>query len=184
MKRKHDCEKSTGLYLLFMDLRTVKDIMNMCWTSRRWNMLSNLKGLQWLLYCEPLNWDEKQQNNHEELNKLVLTQSILSICLSTVLYPSTSDCYRLYHALLNASLCLILVNLSNSLFSLKSACFKYVPILDPILPRSTHDCFAWIDNFNPVLLQNNLFYFAHFIWSIYTVKSLTQYFTILASSTY
>ena len=86
-----------------------------------------------------------------ELNKLVLTH-FLSVCLSTVSYPDTADCYSLYHALLNALLCLIQVSLSNSPFSLKSAYFEYVPILDPILPRSTHDCFTWIDNFNPVSL--------------------------------
>ena len=93
-----------------------------------------------------------------ELNKLVLTRSNLSVCLSvclsaclsTVSYPDTADCYSLYHALLNALLCLIQVSLSNSPISLKSACFEYVPILDPILSRSTHDCFIWIDNFNPV----------------------------------
>jgi hypothetical protein len=69
-----------------------------------------------------------------------------------VLYPDTVDCYTLYHALLNALLCLIQVSLSNSPFSFKFACFEYVPILDPILPRSTHDRFSWIDNFNPVSL--------------------------------
>ena len=67
-----------------------------------------------------------------------------------VLYPDTADCYSSYHALLNALLCLIQVSLSNSPFSLKSACVEYVPTLDPILPRSTHDCFNRIDNFNPV----------------------------------
>ena len=45
---------------------------------------------------------------------------------------------------------LIQVSLSNSPFSLKTACFENVPILDPILPRSTHDGFTWIGNFNPV----------------------------------
>ena len=74
------------------------------------------------------------------------------VCLSTVSYPDTVACYSLYHALLNALLCLIQVSHSNSPFSLKSACFEYVPFLDPILPRSTHDCFSWIDNFNPVSL--------------------------------
>ena len=67
-----------------------------------------------------------------------------------MLYPDTADCYSLYHALLNALLCLIQVSLSNSPISLKSTCIEYVPILDPTLPRSTHDCFTWIDNFNPV----------------------------------
>ena len=51
-----------------------------------------------------------------------------------------------------SDVCLIQVSLSNSPFSLKSAYFEYVSTLDPILPRSTHDCFAWIDNFNPVSL--------------------------------
>ena len=73
----------------------------------------------------------------------------------------------LYHTLLNASLCLIQVSLFNNLFPLKSEYFECGPILDPILSRSTHDYFAWIDNFYPVWLQNNLFYLAHFIWSIY-----------------
>ena len=67
-------------------------------------------------------------------------------------YPDTADWNSLYHALLNASLHLIQVSLSNSPFPLNSACFEYVAILDPILPRSTHDCFAWIDNLNPVSL--------------------------------
>ena len=67
-------------------------------------------------------------------------------------YLDTADCCNLCHALLNALLCLIQVILSNSPFPLKSACFEYVPILDPILARSTHDCFSWIDNFNPVSL--------------------------------
>ena len=83
-----------------------------------------------------------------------------SACLSTVSYPSTVDLNSLYHALLNASIFLIQASLSNSLFSLKSAYFEYIPALDHILPRSTHDYFAWIDNFNPVSLQNNLFYFS------------------------
>jgi hypothetical protein len=81
----------------------------------------------------------------------------LPLCLSTLSYPSTVDWNSLYHGLLNVSLFLTQVSLSSSLFSLKSSYFEYVPILDPILPRSTHDCFAWIVNFNPVLLQNNLF---------------------------
>ena len=80
------------------------------------------------------------------------------VSLSTLSYPSTADWSILYHALLNASLCLIQVSLCNSPFSLKSACFEYVLILGPILPRSTHDCFAWIDNFYLVSLQNKLFY--------------------------
>ena len=87
-----------------------------------------------------------------QLNKLVLTHSNLSVCLSTASYPDTADYYSFYHALLNALLWLIQVSLSNSPFTLKSACFEYVPILGPIVPRSTHDCFSWIDNFNPVSL--------------------------------
>jgi hypothetical protein len=106
---------------------------------------------------------------------LVLTHSNLSVCLSTVPYPSTADWKSLYHALLNTSLSLIQVSLSNSLFSLKSAYFEYVPTLDPILPRSTHDCFAWIDNFNPVLLQNNLYYFS----SLYLVYLLSKLSTLM-----
>ena len=77
-------------------------------------------------------------------------------------YLDTADCYSLYHALLNALLCLIQADLSNSPFSLKSACFEYVPILDPILPRSTHDCFSWIDNFNPVSCRITYSVLAHF----------------------
>ena len=102
------------------------------------------------------------------LNKLALTRSKLYVCmsvwlsgcLSTVSYPSIANWNSLYHALLNASLCLIQVSPSNSLFSLKPSCFEYFPIFDPILPRSTHDCFAWIDNFNPVSFQNILFYYS------------------------
>ena len=81
--------------------------------------------------------------------------SFKSVCLSIVLYPSTADWNSLYHALLNASLCLTQVSHSNSLFLLKSVYFEYVLILDAILPRSTHDDLAWINNFNPVPLQNN-----------------------------
>ena len=62
------------------------------------------------------------------------------------------DCYSLHHAPLNASLCLIQSVFLTVHFSLKAACFEYVPILDPTLPRSSHDCFSWIDNFNPVSL--------------------------------
>ena len=87
--------------------------------------------------------------NHGEVEQAYF-KPYKPVCLSTILYPYTVDCYSLYHALLNAFLCLIQVILSNSPFPLKSACFEYVAILDPILPRSTHDCFAWIDNFNPV----------------------------------
>ena len=77
-----------------------------------------------------------------------------------MLYPSTGDWNSLYNGLLYASLCLIQVNHSKSIFSLKSANFDYVCMLDPILPRSTNSCFVWIDNLNPVLLQNNIFYFS------------------------
>jgi hypothetical protein len=83
-----------------------------------------------------------------------------------VFYPDTADCYSLYHALLNASLCLIQVSLSNSLFSFKSAYFEYVLFLDPILPRSSHDFFAWIDNFDPFSFQNNSFYFSSAFFGI------------------
>ena len=84
-----------------------------------------------------------------QLNKLVFYQ-FKPVCLSTVSYSSTAVWNCLYPALLNASLYLIQVSHSNSLFSLKSTCFEYVPILDPILPRSTHDCFSWIGTLNPV----------------------------------
>ena len=85
----------------------------------------------------------------QQLNKLVLTRSNLSVCRQCRIL--TQLIVIVYIMLcLNALLCLIQVSLPNSAFSLKSACFEYVPILDPILPRSTHDCFTWIDNFNPV----------------------------------
>ena len=84
-----------------------------------------------------------------ELKKLVLTRSNLSVCQQCRIL--TQLIVIVYVMLcLNALLCLIQVNLPNSPFSLKSACFEYVPILDPILPRPTHHCFTWIDNFNPV----------------------------------
>ena len=122
------------------------------------------------------------------MNKLVLIHSnlsiylsvCLSICLSTGPYPSTADWNSLYHALLNTSLCLIQVSLSNGLFSSKSAYFEFVPILDPILPISTHDCFSWIDNFNPVLLQNILFYFS----SLYLVYLLFKLSTLMSFQLY
>ena len=88
-----------------------------------------------------------------------------------MLYPSTADWNSLDHALLNASICLIQVSLSNSLFSFKSEYFEYVLFLDPILPRSTHDCFAWIDNFDPISFQNNSFYFSSAFFGISTLLS-------------
>ena len=74
-------------------------------------------------------------------------------------------------------------------------------IVESILPRSDHDWFDWTDSsvfelifpgskpdcfflnffiFNPDSLKNISLCFAHFIWSVYTMKSHTQYFTILA----
>ena len=88
-------------------------------------------------------------------------------------YPSTVDWNSLYHALVNASLCLIQVSLSNRLYSFMSAYFENVLILDPILPKSTHDCFAWIDNFNPASLQNNLFYYSSLCLVYLSLKSPT-----------
>ena len=61
---------------------------------------------------------------HISWTSLFLSCSNLSFCLSTALYLDTVDCYSLYHALLNALLCLIQVSLHNSPFSLKSACYK------------------------------------------------------------
>ena len=92
-------------------------------------------------------------------------------------YSSTADWNSLYHALLNASPCLIQDSLSNSPFSLKSAYIEYIHILDPILPRSTHDCFAWIDNFNPVCYRISYSILAHFIWSIYPKSRLLSLLT-------
>ena len=60
-------------------------------------------------------------------------------------------------------------------FLLETAFFGYVPILDPILPRSLHDCFAWIDNFNPVLLQNNLFYLSSLDLVYLSLKLFTPF---------
>ena len=93
--------------------------------------------------------------------------------VSTVSYPDTVDCYSLYHALLNASFCLIQVSLSNSPFSLKSTCLEYVPILDLILPRSTHDCFAWIDNSILILYKITYSILAHFYLVYLSLKSPT-----------
>ena len=75
-------------------------------------------------------------------------------------------------------------SLPNSPLPIGAEYFKYDPnldpILDPIFPRYMHVCFAWIDYFNPVSWQNNLYYLAHFIQFINTVKSHCLLFHIYA----
>ena len=112
-----------------------------------------------------------------QLNKLVLTHSNLTVCLSAVSYPDTVDCYSIYHALLNALLCLIQVSLSNSPFSLKSACLNM--FLSWILSYEDLHKIALPGLIISILFLCIVSYsvLAHFILSIYTVQSLTQYFT-------
>jgi hypothetical protein len=92
-----------------------------------------------------------------------------------LLYPSTAVWDNLYHDLLNASLCLIQISLSNSPFSLKSACFEYVPILDLLSYQDLY-MIALPGLIISILFCCRITYsiLAHFIWSVYTIKSFTQ----------
>ena len=92
-------------------------------------------------------------------------------------YLDTADCYSLYHALLNALLCLIQADLSNSPFSLKFACLNM--FLSWILSYEDLHKIALPGLIISILFLCIVSYsaLAHFILSIYTIKSLSQYLT-------
>ena len=106
-----------------------------------------------------------------QLNKLVLTRSNLSVCqlcriltqLIVIIYIML--CWMLYFVCCKSVF-------FKSPFSWKSACFEYVPVLDPTLPRSTHDCFTWIDNSILILCRITYSILAHFILFIYPLSHL------------